>query len=134
MTQIATMPTCSLDKRETTGKASRKHAAICAIVILAGVLRAMLLLAGPASDVSRAYEPDSGRYIELANNLVAHGVFGRAEENSGAVHVQLAKLRARRGELESPDNHGLRPETFWICASKWVPVCASNRVPPWVKE
>ena len=22
----------------------------------------------------------------------------------------------------------------WNCASKWVPVCASNRVPPWVKE
>jgi len=82
------------------------------ILLLAVGLRLGMFVAGPSTDLTRAYEPDSTRYVELATNLNTFGVFGREAENSGVVHIPLAKLRAKRGELEAPDEHGLRPEIF----------------------
>ena len=86
--------------------------ALVLILLLASGLRLAMFVVGPAPDLTRAYEPDSTRYVELATNLSRFGVFGRAAENSGVVHVPLAQLRAEYGQLEAPDAHGLRPEIF----------------------
>ncbi len=81
------------------------------IVAVAVVLRLGLLVAGPAQDVDRARLPDSGRYITLAENLVATGSFGITDEQvTGLVHTGLHPLRAERGELEAANEHGIRPE------------------------
>ncbi|MCC7407170.1 MAG: hypothetical protein IT442_03810 [Phycisphaeraceae bacterium] len=66
---------------------------------------------GPAADVKRAYEPDTGRYVLLAENLLRYHSFGKAEED-GLVHNAVETIRAERGELEAADRNGLRPELF----------------------
>ena len=90
----------------------RRYVALMAILVLAVGLRLALLAVGPAHDIARAYEPDSRRYVTLATNLRSFGTFGRPTEDSGVVHVPLARLRAERGELEAVDSDGLYPEIF----------------------
>lgn len=112
MTQAPALARPTAPPRPAAHTLPRRGVAIGVILALAAVLRVALFMFGPAVDTTRAVEPDSGRYIELAENLGQYGVFGRARENSGAVHVPLARLRDQRGELESPDANGLRPEIF----------------------
>ncbi|MCC7409037.1 MAG: hypothetical protein IT442_13285 [Phycisphaeraceae bacterium] len=82
-------------------------------LILAVALTGRLWLwaVGPAVDVKRAYEPDTGRYVLLAENLLRYHSFGKAEED-GLVHKAVETIRAERGELEAEDRNGLRPELF----------------------
>jgi len=94
------------DRRERT------IAIVLAIMVAAVALRIALVMNGPAVAIERAMEPDSPRYIELANNLNASNVFAREAERTGVVHVPLAELRRERGELEEPNAVGLRPEIF----------------------
>lgn len=92
---------------------ARAHArAILGLSLLGLALRLALFAAGPMLDVSRASYPDTPRYVELAENLVRRGTFGRAQENAGHVHIGFNALREERGELPPRDAHGLRPEIF----------------------
>lgn len=91
----------------------RAHLKAMLCVSLIGlVLRLALFAAGPTLDISRATYPDSPRYIELAENMVRYGTFGRAAENSGVMHIGFNAIREERGELPPRDANGLRPEIF----------------------
>ncbi|MCC7407173.1 MAG: glycosyltransferase family 39 protein [Phycisphaeraceae bacterium] len=81
------------------------------ILALALTGRLGLWAVGPAVDVKRAYEPDTGRYVLLAENLLRYHTFGKAQED-GLVHNAVETIRAERGELEAADKNSLRPELF----------------------
>ncbi len=112
MTQLGIIPTSAARQRTAVAAKDRTRVWLASIVIVAAGLRVALLVMGPGVDVERAYEPDSGRYVELSENLKLHRVFGKGREDSGVVHIPLARLRTQRGELEAADEHGLRPEVF----------------------
>jgi hypothetical protein len=90
------------------GSTVRRLVLLC---ILALVVRLAVLFVGPWQMPSRAYNPDSSRYLVLGRHLAEHRVFGKAAED-GLVHTQVAAIRARNGTLPPPDEHGLRPESF----------------------
>ncbi|WP_432797348.1 glycosyltransferase family 39 protein [Poriferisphaera sp. WC338] len=81
-------------------------------IFIAITARLLFFALGPATHTERALYPDSYRYIELSENLATTGTFALAEENSGLVHVPLAKLRKDIGQFESPNKHTLYPEIF----------------------
>ena len=81
------------------------------IVLIALALRLALFMVGPFANLERAMEPDSQRYLTLADNLVEHRQFALATED-GLVHVPLDAMRRARGELPIPDSSGLTAETF----------------------
>lgn len=85
--------------------------AIHYIVLVALALRLALFMAGPFYGLERAMEPDSSRYLRLADNLVEHRQFALGAED-GLVHAPLAAIRRSRGELAGPDANGLTAETF----------------------
>ena len=80
----------------TGGVRLRHRVALMFILALAVGSRLALVEVGPGRDLTRAYEPDSRRYVELATNLHTTGAFRRAEESSGVIHVPLAALGAER--------------------------------------
>lgn len=82
------------------------------IVFIALAARLLMFTLGPATDVNRAYYPDSDRYVQLGTNLAATGTFGLAMENSGKVHIPLAQKREAWGQTEPFLSSGLRPEVF----------------------
>ena len=82
------------------------------IVFIALAARLLMFTLGPATNVDRAYYPDSYRYVELGHNMATSGTFGLALETSGAVHVPLAQLREQWGQAEPAFENGLRPEVF----------------------
>lgn len=82
------------------------------IVFIALAARLLMFTLGPATDVQRAYYPDSHRYVELGTNLANTGQFGLAMETSGKVHVPLAQKREAWGQAEPYLANGLRPEVF----------------------
>ncbi len=98
---------------------------VLVIALLAVGLRLGLYTLGPGQDIRQAYYPDSPRYLQLADNLVEYGSFGLVMEQPGTIYAPLTALRAKRGELEPRDAHGLRPELmrtpgypFFIAALK----------------
>ncbi len=101
-------PEASVTQKPWLGKA----AGVITVCVIALGLRLGMFLAGPAHDVELTYYGDSPRYLELANNLLSYGVFGKAEEASGVAHIPLAQLRSDLGQIEQRDAHGLRPEIF----------------------
>lgn len=106
---------------------SHRPTALLIVLALAAVTRLGVFAWGPAGDVGRAMEPDSHRYMELADNLATHDTFGKVGED-GIVHVGLAEIQARHGQLPpvlTPT--GLRPEVFrtpgyplLIAAVQWL--------------
>jgi len=80
------------------------------IFLLALAARLTFLWLGPWQDVRRAVEPDSGLYLQLADNLQRHHEFGLATQESFL--KTIARLRASNGTWPAPDAHGLRPESF----------------------
>ena len=68
-----------------------------------------------------------------AHRLLLTLLYWKAEVAGGVPQVRESLLR---GEVPRLVLDAIEAEAscFWICASKWVAVCASNRVPPWVKE
>jgi len=87
-----------------------KPVAILTICVISLSLRMAVFLTGPAHHLEYAFYGDSPRYVELAQNLLAFGTFGIAQETTGLIHIPLAQLRDDRGESEPRDVHGLRPE------------------------
>ncbi len=78
---------------------------------LALVPRLLLLGFGPWQDAERAMQPDSYRYLLLAENLREHQTFGLLGPG-GLVHQSVVRLRAENGTLPPTDTNGLRPESF----------------------
>jgi hypothetical protein len=78
---------------------------------LAIVPRLLLLGFGPWQDLERAMQPDSYRYLLLAENLREHRTFGLLGPG-GLVHQSVVRLRAENGTLPPTDANGLRPESF----------------------
>jgi hypothetical protein len=78
---------------------------------LALVPRLLLLAFGPWQDAERAMQPDSYRYLLLAENLREHQTFGLLGPG-GLVHQSVVRLRAENGTLPPTDANGLRPESF----------------------
>lgn len=87
------------------------HSAPATVFALALAARLLVFWAGPATVPARALDPDSTRYLTLADNLLHTGVFGKAQEE-GLLHVATAKLQAANGTLPPADKHGLRPEAY----------------------
>lgn len=85
---------------------------LCVLLVVAMGLRLALFAFGPAQNVQRAYEPDSPRYVELAENLQSGRVFSRSEERTGVIHVPLAELRSQLGQREKINQLGQFPEVF----------------------
>ncbi|NQU76085.1 MAG: phospholipid carrier-dependent glycosyltransferase [Planctomycetes bacterium] len=80
------------------------------IVIVATALRVLLLLAGPIQEPKRANASDTGRYVELADNLLSKGRFALAgEEHPGNDIYPFYMMRLARGE-EAPLIDGMRAE------------------------
>ncbi len=100
------------------GSAANRHALLLLLTI-ALLVRGGLWLIGPSQDFERAMEPDSRRYVRLADNLIEHGSFAKAEED-GIVHAGLAYLAQQRGELPAADANGLRPEVFRTPGYPWL--------------
>jgi hypothetical protein len=73
--------------------------------------RLLLLFLGPWQHPGRAFQPDSYRYVLLAEALRRHHSFGLPEPK-GLMHQSVAKLRAENGTLPAADADGLRPESF----------------------
>ncbi len=80
------------------------------ILFAAITLRVLLFILGPYGDVERAMYPDSYRYVELGENLVAEGAYGLSSEEIGVVHEPLYEFRQELGQLEPTLDNGLRPE------------------------
>jgi len=78
---------------------------------LALVPRLVLLGFGPWQDPERAMQPDSYRYLLLAENLREHQTFGLLGPG-GLMHQSIVRLRAANGTLPPSDSNGLRPESF----------------------
>jgi hypothetical protein len=81
------------------------------LFLTALLVRCVVLAAGPWHDPSRAMQPDSGRYLVLAENLIRYGTFGKRDED-GIVHRAILELREKNGTSPRVDSNGLRPETF----------------------
>src|SRR5262249_43900903 len=75
------------------------------------VPRLLLLGFGPWQDPERAMQPDSYRYLLLAENLRDHQTFGLLGPG-GLMHQSIVRLRAANGTLPPSDQNGLRPESF----------------------
>jgi hypothetical protein len=73
--------------------------------------RLLFLFLGPWQHPGRAFQPDSYRYLLLAETLRKHHTFGLPEPE-GLVHQSIVKLRAENGTLPPADADGLRPESF----------------------
>jgi hypothetical protein len=71
----------------------------------------LFLFLGPWQHPGRAFQPDSYRYLLLAETLRKHHTFGLPEPE-GLVHQSIVKLRAENGTLPPADADGLRPESF----------------------
>jgi hypothetical protein len=84
---------------------------LAGLFILALALRLLLLFSGPWSQPERAEQPDSSRYLLLAENLREYHTFG-LEEPDGLIHQAVARLRTANGTLPPADANGLRPESF----------------------
>jgi hypothetical protein len=109
----------------------RPTTALLLVLALAAVARVGLFAFGPASDLGRAMEPDSRRYVELGGNLATHRAFAKAEEE-GIVHVGVAAMQAKRGQSPPPmaaagSRPALHPEVFrtpgyplLIAAVQWL--------------
>lgn len=88
----------------------RRRAA--ALFALALFLRLGVLAVGPWQDPSRALNPDSGRYLNLANNLRTHHTFALAKGTEGLTHRTIEGLRdANRTSARTTDD-GLAMESF----------------------
>ena len=86
----------------------RRH---LAILFAAALAARAAIFAGAQIEPARPQEPDSGRYLILADNLRTYQTFGKAEED-GFVHKAIARLRASNSTLPPPDRQGFRPESF----------------------
>ena len=77
------------------------------------LLRLAVLFTGPWADPTRAYDysADSPRYVQLADTLLSHRVFGKPTED-GLMHLAVERLRRSNGTLPPPDANGLTPEAF----------------------
>jgi hypothetical protein len=93
---------------------------------MALVLRFGVLSVGPWHDPGRALEPDSFRYLRLADNLERYSTFGKESED-GLVHVLVQRLRTANATLPPADANGLRPESFRLPAYP-VFIAATERV------
>jgi hypothetical protein len=80
------------------------------LAALAVALRLAVFACGPAFDINRAFYPDSTRYVVLADQLAAHGLFSHPLDTGGVILKPLAELRIERGEMEPSDRRGLQPE------------------------
>jgi hypothetical protein len=80
---------------------------VCATALL---VRLLVVAVGPWHDVRRAMNPDSQRYLVLAENLIAHHEFGKAAED-GIVHQAVLTLRESNGTAPRVDENGLRPDS-----------------------
>src|SRR5262245_18635997 len=87
------------------------HRRIAVLVFTALTLRLSLLFAGPWRDPGRALQPDSRRYLVLADNLIRHGRFAKRDED-GLVHLAVERLRSANGTLPPADADGFRPDSF----------------------
>src|SRR5260370_31391848 len=87
------------------------NGALIFLFVIALAPRLALLSYGPWSQPGRALQPDSFRYLQLAENLREFHTFGLRQEE-GLVHQSLASLRAGNGTLPPADGNGLRPESF----------------------
>src|SRR5437762_1572098 len=56
--------------------------------------------------------PDSMRYVRLAQNLWSYGAFAQDDRQEGITHQAVLELRAANGTLPPADAHGLRPDAF----------------------
>jgi len=106
------------------------------LIILAISLRLFMFTMGPANDIKQAYEPDSRRYVQLAQSLHDYGTFSRGPEDSGVIHIPLFQLRKERGELEKPDQNQQYPEIFrtpgyavFLSIFQWLGLSLSAVVP-----
>jgi hypothetical protein len=84
---------------------------LAGLFCLALVPRLLLLAFGPWQDPDRALQPDSTRYLNLAENLREHHTFG-LRGPGGVMHQSIFRLRAESGTLPAADANGLRPESF----------------------
>src|SRR6516225_9502029 len=66
------------------------------LFVLALLPRALLLGFGPWQDPERAMQPDSYRYLLLAQNLREHQTFGLLGPG-GLMHQSIVRLRGRTG-------------------------------------
>jgi hypothetical protein len=87
------------------------NGALIFLFVIALAPRLALLSYGPWSQPGRALQPDSFRYLQLAENLREFHTFGLRQEE-GLVHQSLASLRVANGTLPPADGNGLRPESF----------------------
>jgi hypothetical protein len=93
---------------DSTGLTIRQM--IC-LFSLALAPRLLFLFLGPWQHPGRAFQPDSYRYLLLAEALHKHHTFGLPEPEE-LMHQSIAKLRAENGTLPPADADGLRPESF----------------------
>ena len=100
MNSLSSNPASSLTIRQTIG-----------LFALALMPRLLLLFLGPWQHPGRGFQPDSYRYLLLAEALRRHHSFGLPEPE-GLMHQSVAKLRAENGTLPPADADGLRPESF----------------------
>ncbi len=101
----------------------RPYFAPAFLVALGLVLRFAVLFAGPWEHVVRAVQPDSSRYIFLADNIRQHGSFGLAKEEPIPAWEGLFRLRQANGTLPAPDEHGLYPE---VLRTPGYPLCIAT--------
>jgi 4-amino-4-deoxy-L-arabinose transferase-like glycosyltransferase len=82
-----------------------------ALVVLALLTRGLCLYFGPWQDPNRAKNPDTNRFLILAENLRRYHTFGMHEEE-GLPWRLIAEIRAGNGTLPPADANGLRPESL----------------------
>jgi hypothetical protein len=106
------------------------------LIILSVAIRLLIFTLGPSANINQAYEPDSRRYVDLAQSLVEYGSFARGPEDSGVIHIPLFQLRKQRNELEKPDAYRLYPEVFrtpgypiFLSIFEWVGLSVPAAIP-----
>ncbi|MEZ6141162.1 MAG: hypothetical protein R3B84_11385 [Zavarzinella sp.] len=81
------------------------------LIVVAATLRLGLFVTGPLWEIERAQRPDSFQYQELAQNMVHHQSFGRAED-TGYHGKAVGRLRDSNGSRPPKDEHGLYPDAI----------------------
>lgn len=81
------------------------------IFVVALAARLILLWFGPWIDEQRALQPDSTRYLLLAENLRNFHTLGLHDEENRLYQI-LNGMRAANGTLPPADSNGLHTETF----------------------
>jgi hypothetical protein len=79
------------------------------ITAIALVLRLLVVLIGPFSEVENAYFDQTATQLAIADNIAESQAFALSQQPAGSVEAQLDAMRIERGELQAET---LRPEIY----------------------